>query len=151
VRRYVRRLELPQRLQAACVARVARVALGGDYGGARLASLLLALPYGGARRLERLKYLVGDSLVRRFAGLARAPRARTVRNWLRRFMHPRRWRHIWQNATIRPAELQLAIRLSAVYVRESRDASVGFIRGTLFWRQGERKLGRGVMVVISAR
>ena len=38
LRRYVRRIALPRRLQAACAA------LGGDYGGARLALLLLALP-----------------------------------------------------------------------------------------------------------
>jgi hypothetical protein len=78
-RRYVRRIGLPRRLQTACAA------LGGDYGGARLALLLLALPYVGARRLEHLQYLVGDPLVRRFAGLARVPTARTVSNWLRRF------------------------------------------------------------------
>ena len=77
LRRYVRRIALPRRLQAACAA------LGGDYGGARLALLPLALPYVGARRLEHLKYLVGDPLVRRFAGLARVPTARTVSNWLR--------------------------------------------------------------------
>src|ERR1043166_7974523 len=46
LRRYVRRIALPRRLQAACAA------LGGDYGGARLALLVLALPYVGARRLE---------------------------------------------------------------------------------------------------
>jgi hypothetical protein len=79
LRRYLHRIELPRRLQAACAA------LGGDYGGARLALLLLALPYVGARRLEHLQYLVGDPLVRRFAGLARMPTARTVSNWLRRF------------------------------------------------------------------
>jgi hypothetical protein len=59
--------------------------LGGDYGGGRLALLLLALPYVGARRLEHLQYLVGDPLVRRFAGLARVPTARTVSNWPQRF------------------------------------------------------------------
>src|SRR5213593_1459274 len=47
VRRYVRRLDLPRRLQAACAA------LGGDYGGARLALLLLALPYRGVRQPSR--------------------------------------------------------------------------------------------------
>src|SRR2546422_180887 len=72
LRRYVRRIELPRRLQAAFAA------LGGDYGGARLALLLLALPYVGARRLEHLQYLVGDPLVRRFAGLARVPTARAT-------------------------------------------------------------------------
>ena len=79
LRRYVRRLDVPRRLHAACTA------LGGDYGGARVALLLIALPYVGARRLEHLQYLVGDPLVRRFAGLARVPTARTVSNWLRRF------------------------------------------------------------------
>src|SRR6266705_3948384 len=79
LRRYVRRIELPRRLQAACAA------LGGDYSGGRLALLLVALPYVGARRLEHLQYLLVDPLVRRFAGLARVPTARTVSNWLRRF------------------------------------------------------------------
>src|SRR5215475_15728269 len=74
VRRYLRRIDLPRRLHAACAT------LGGDYGGARLALLLLALPYVGARRLEHLQYLVGDPLVRRFTGLARVPTARTVSN-----------------------------------------------------------------------
>jgi hypothetical protein len=79
LRRYVRRVGLPHRLHAACAG------LGGDYSGARLGLLLLALLYVGARRLEHLQYLVGDPLVRRFAGLARLPTARTMSNWLRRF------------------------------------------------------------------
>ena len=78
-RRYVRRLALRRRLHTACAA------LGGDYSGARLALLVLALLYVGARRLEHLRYLAGDPLVRRFCGLARVPTARTVANWLRRF------------------------------------------------------------------
>src|SRR5262245_28678874 len=45
LRRYLRQLELPRRLRAACAA------LGGDYGGARLGLLLLAVLYVGARRL----------------------------------------------------------------------------------------------------
>src|SRR5207245_873068 len=61
--------------------------VGGDYCGARLSLLLLALFYVGARRVEHLKDLVGDPLVRRFCGLARLPTARTVTNWLRRFSH----------------------------------------------------------------
>src|SRR5512132_1090007 len=48
IRRYLRRIELPRRLCAACAA------LGGDYGDARLALLLVALPYVGARWLEHL-------------------------------------------------------------------------------------------------
>jgi hypothetical protein len=79
LRRYLRQLEVPRRLHRACVA------LGGDYSGAQLGLLLMALLYVGARRLEHLQYLVGDPLIRRFAGLARVPTARTVSNWLRRF------------------------------------------------------------------
>ena len=79
LRRYLRQLDVPRRLQRACAG------LGGDYSGARLGLLLMALLYVGARRLEHLQYLVGDPLVRRFAGLARMPTARTVSNWLRRF------------------------------------------------------------------
>src|SRR5207249_1212059 len=84
--RYVRRLGLYPRLRRACAD------LGGDYGGAPLSPLLLALFYVGARRVEHLKYLVGDPLVHRFSGLGRMPTARTVTNWLRRFTH----------ATLRP-------------------------------------------------
>jgi len=85
-RRYVRRLDLHPRLRRACAD------LGGDYCGGRLSLLLLALFYVGARRVEHVKYLIGDPLVRRFCGLARIPTARTVTNWLRRFTH----------ATLRP-------------------------------------------------
>src|SRR2546425_3291324 len=46
LRRYVQRLELADRL------RRARAALGGDYSGASLGLLILALLYAGARRLE---------------------------------------------------------------------------------------------------
>src|SRR6058998_560173 len=81
--RYVRGLGLHPRLRRACAD------LGGDYCGARLSLLLLALFYVGARRIEHLKYLVGDPLVRRFCGLARLPTARTVTNWLRRFTQAR--------------------------------------------------------------
>src|SRR5262249_27354921 len=79
LRRYLRRIELPRRLQAACTP------LGGDYGGARLPLLLLALPVLGAPRLEAPPSLLRRPLVRRFTGLARVPTARTVSNWLRRF------------------------------------------------------------------
>src|SRR5258706_4583824 len=79
LRRYLRHLDARHRLHRACAA------LGGDYSGAQLGLLLMALLYVGARRLEHLQYLVGDPLVRRFAGLARMPTAHTVSNWLRRF------------------------------------------------------------------
>src|SRR5436309_12712724 len=79
LRRYVQRLALPARLRQACAA------LGGDYNGASLGLLILALLYAGARRLEHLQYLAGDPLVTRFCGLAQVPTARTVSNWLHRF------------------------------------------------------------------
>src|SRR5467141_166270 len=79
LRRYLRQLDLPRRLHAACAS------TGGDYGGGRLALLVLALLYVGARRLEHLRYIAGDPLIARFCGLARSPTARTVGNWLRQF------------------------------------------------------------------
>ena len=83
LRRYLRRDEVPRRLRAACAS------TGGDYGGGRLALLILALFYVGARRLEHLRYLAGDPLIARFCGLARIPTARTVGNWLREFTQSR--------------------------------------------------------------
>src|SRR5712692_2470707 len=79
LRRYLRQCALPRRLRAACAS------TGGDYGGGRLALLILALFYVGARRLEHLRYLGSDPLIARFCGLARIPTARTVGNWLRQF------------------------------------------------------------------
>jgi len=73
----VRRLEWPRRLQAACAA------LGGDYGGVRLALLLLApairRPPDG---WSTCSTWWTNPLVRRFADLARVPTARTVSDWL---------------------------------------------------------------------
>src|SRR3989441_7973314 len=48
LRRYLRQRELPSRLRAACAA------TGGDYGGGRLALLLLGVLYRGARRVGHL-------------------------------------------------------------------------------------------------
>src|SRR2546428_13977570 len=52
LRRYVRRIELPRRLQAACAA------LGGDYGGARVGLLAAGPPHHRARPVEDLQHLV---------------------------------------------------------------------------------------------
>lgn len=79
LRRYLGQIDLVARLRTACAS------IGGDYGGARLALLVLALFYAGARRLEHLRYLAHDPLVARFCGLARIPTTRTVANWLRQF------------------------------------------------------------------
>jgi DDE family transposase len=83
LRRYVQRLGLAGRLRQACAA------LGGDYSGASLALLILALLYAGGRRLEHLRYLAGDALVTRFCGLAQVPSLRTVSHWLQRFTQER--------------------------------------------------------------
>lgn len=49
LRRYAQRLALPARLRHACAP------LGGDYSGASLGLLILALLYAGARRLELVR------------------------------------------------------------------------------------------------
>lgn len=79
LRRYVHRLQLARRVQALLGG------LGGDYGSHRLVLLVLGFLYTGARRLDQLRYVAGDPLLRRFCGLARLPTARTVVNWLKRF------------------------------------------------------------------
>src|SRR3989442_6556038 len=60
LRRYLRQLELPRRLRAACAA------TGGDYGGSRLAPLRLPVVYLGAPRLENLRHVPGDPVSARF-------------------------------------------------------------------------------------
>src|SRR5437773_6597765 len=63
--RYVRRLGLYPRLRRACAD------LGGDYGGARLRLLLLALFFGGARPGEQPSDLRGGPHVYPCSGLGR--------------------------------------------------------------------------------
>jgi DDE family transposase len=81
LRRYFRLLGLHGRLRKQFRA----YGLGGDYGGARLVLLVIALFVVGARRLEHLRYLAPDPLVARLCGLARLPSERTVANWLKQF------------------------------------------------------------------
>jgi hypothetical protein len=79
IRRYLHRLDVMARVRQAVAA------VPSDYGGARLALLVVVLLYVGARRLEHLRYLTGDRLIARFCGLARLPTAHTVSNWLKQF------------------------------------------------------------------
>jgi hypothetical protein len=79
LRRYLGQIDLPRRLRRVFAA------IPSDYGGSRLALLVLAMLYVGARRLDHLRYLAGDPLVARFAGVARLPTARTLSNWLKHF------------------------------------------------------------------
>src|SRR6266536_6400393 len=60
LRRYLRQLDLPRRLHAACAV------TGGDYGGGRLALLILSLFYVGARLLEHRRGVASGALIARF-------------------------------------------------------------------------------------
>jgi hypothetical protein len=112
VRRYLHRLDVMARLRRA----VATVP--SDYGGARLALLVVALFYVGARRLEHLRYLAGDPLIARFCGVARLPTAHTVSNWLKQFTQ----------ATLAPSPTgsdHLRPRLSSPPPAEARSSTSG--------------------------
>src|SRR2546428_13214173 len=71
LRRYLRQLELPRRLRAACAA------TGGDYGGGRLALRPLALVYVGAPPPGHLRHVAVGPVIARFCVLARVPPAPT--------------------------------------------------------------------------
>jgi hypothetical protein len=49
--------------------------------------VIIGLILVGGRRLEHLSYLCEDPLVKRFCGLLRLPRERSVSRWLKRFTH----------------------------------------------------------------
>src|SRR5499433_194359 len=49
--------------------------------------VIVVLILVGGRRLEHLSYLCEDPLVKRFCGLLRLPRERSVARWLKRFTH----------------------------------------------------------------
>src|SRR2546425_8594681 len=77
LRRYLRQRELPSRLRAACAA------TGGDYGGGRLAPLVLALVFVGGRRLGALRDVAGGPLIAPLCGFGRVSTAHTVAELLR--------------------------------------------------------------------
>lgn len=81
LRRYFRLLDLNWRIRQALRA----YRIGGDYGGGRLLLLVIGLLVVGARRLEHLRYLAHDPLLKRLCGLRRIPTERTVVNWLKQF------------------------------------------------------------------
>ena len=124
LRRYLRRIELVGRL------RDAFRGLRSDYGGARLALVILALFYVGARRLEHLRFLGGDPLVARFCGLARLPTRRTVANWLRQFTHDTLAPLVALN---RDLVIEALIRLGLPRLTIDVDGSVIRTGGTVGW------------------
>jgi hypothetical protein len=52
--------------------------LGGDYRAIDMILVIVGLILVGGRRLEHLSYLCEDPLVKRFCGLLRLPRERSV-------------------------------------------------------------------------
>jgi hypothetical protein len=83
IRRYFRIIELHRRVQAV----FSHYDIGGDYRAIDMILVIVGLILVGGRRLEHLSYLCEDPLVKRFCGLLRLPRERSVSRWLKRFTH----------------------------------------------------------------
>ena len=83
IRRYFRIIELHRKVQSV----FARYGLGGDYRAIDMILVIIGLLLVGGRRLEHLGYISEDPLVKRFCGLMRLPRERSVARWLKRFTH----------------------------------------------------------------
>ena len=81
--RYFRLIELHRRVQAV----FASYGIGGDYRAIDMILVIVGLILAGGRRLDHLNYLCEDPLVKRFCGLLRLPRERSVARWLKRFTH----------------------------------------------------------------
>lgn len=83
IRRYFRLIKLHRRVQAV----FAHYGIGGDYRAIDMILVIVVLILVGGRRLDHLNYLCEDPLVKRFCGLLRLPRERSVARWLKRFTH----------------------------------------------------------------
>jgi len=83
LRRYLALIELGRRVRSV----FARYEVGGDYRAIDMILVILVLILVGGRRLEHLNYVCDDPLVKRFCGLLRLPRERSVSRWLKRFTH----------------------------------------------------------------
>lgn len=81
VRRYVALIELGRKVRAV----FARYEMGGDYRTIDMILVIVVLLLVGGRRLDHLSYICADPLVKRFCGLLRLPRERSVARWLKRF------------------------------------------------------------------
>lgn len=81
MRRYLALIELGGRVRAA----FARYEIGGDYRSIDMILVIVVLILVGGRRLDHLSYVCDDPLVKRFCGLLRLPRERSVARWLKRF------------------------------------------------------------------
>lgn len=83
VRRYLALIELGRRVRAV----FARYQVGGDYRAIDMILVIVVLILVGGRRLDHINYICDDPLVKRFCGLWRLPRERSVSRWLKRFTH----------------------------------------------------------------
>lgn len=126
LRRYFRLLDLHRRLREAFRA----YGLGGDYGGARLVLLLLALWVVGGRRIEHLRYLAADPLVARLCGLARVPADRTVVAWLKQFTQEALHAVITLNSALLYEQIE---RLGLPRLTIDVDGTVVRTGGTVAW------------------
>jgi len=83
IRRYFGIINLHRRVQAV----FSHYEMGGDYRAIDMILVIVGLIFVGGRRLEHLSYVCEDPLVKRFCGLFRLPRERSVARWLKRFTH----------------------------------------------------------------
>jgi hypothetical protein len=83
IRRYLGIINLHHRVQAV----FSRYEMGGDYRAIDMILVIVGLILVGGRRLEHLSYVCEDPMVKRFCGLLRLPRERSVARWLKRFTH----------------------------------------------------------------
>lgn len=83
IRRYFRVIQLHRKVHLV----FARYGVGGDYRAIDMILVIVGLMLVGGRRLEHLSYVCEDPLVKRFCGLMRLPRERSVARWLKRFTH----------------------------------------------------------------
>ena len=81
VRRYLALIELGRRVRTV----FARYDVGGDYRSIDMILVIVVLILVGGRRIDHLNYVCEDPLVKRFCGLLRLPRERSVARWLKRF------------------------------------------------------------------
>jgi Transposase DDE domain group 1 len=83
MRRYLALIDLGRRVRD----EFSRYEIGGDYRCVDMILVILVLILVGGRRLDHLNYVCEDPLVKRFCGLLRLPRERSVARWLKRFTH----------------------------------------------------------------
>jgi hypothetical protein len=83
MRRYLALIDLGGRVRR----EFARYDIGADYRCIDMVLVILVLILVGGRRLDHLNYVCDDPLVKRFCGLLRLPRERSVARWLKRFTH----------------------------------------------------------------